>query len=807
MANALELPSRIPPHNLDAERAVLGAVLLEGREALPRVIEVLRASDLYTEAHRAIYETMLRLFDRGEPVDLITLGEELRRTDQLEFVGGPVALALLVEQASIAAHLMSYASIVRDMAVLRELIQTSTQIIGQAFDAKEDVQTLVDDAERTIFGLAERLLEGSALPVGKILKITFEYIERLYERKEHVTGVATGFEKLDRETSGFQPSDFIIIAGRPSMGKAQPLDARVKTVTGWKRMGDLGMGDELASIDGRRSRVSGVFPQGPRQAYRVTFSDGRATECCGEHLWRVHYRAWPEPRVLTTDQVAALLRATRYRHRLWIDTTSGDFGHAEPLPLDPWLLGVLLGDGKLSGSRLIFSPAAEQLLEQLAARVAPGFALRAAGGYDWRIVQAGGAHRAGVRGGAPNGLIEALRGLGLWSIRSEEKFIPETYRVASREARLALLRGVMDTDGWVERWGSARFCSTSERLARDVADLVRSLGGWCSVRSRTTTYRDARGEKKAGRRAFVCNIHYAEPKTMFSLSGKQARALVAPRHGRWPVFVSIEPTRVTETQCIAVTHPSRLYVTDDYVVTHNTAFALCIAQHVGIALRGKVLVLSLEMSAQQLVQRLLCSEAKVDSQAVRTGYLSPADWHRLTAAAGRLSEASIFIDDSPGLTVLEARAKARRMKAEHGLDLVIIDYLQLMRGRSNMENRQQEISEISRSLKALAKELNVPVVALSQLSRAVEARAQRDFRPQLSDLRESGALEQDSDLILFIYRQSVYKDDVPPDEANLAEVIIGKQRNGPIGTVKVVFLPQYARFENAADLHRQPQPF
>src|SRR5260370_35126426 len=164
------------------------------------------------------------------------------------------------------------------MAVLRELIQTSIQIITQAFDAKEDVQTLVDDAERRIFGLAERRLEGSALPVGKILKNTFEYIERLYERKEHVTGVATGFEKLDLETSGFQPSDFIIIAGRPSMGKAQPLDARVKTAMGWTRMGELRLGDALASIDGRAPLACGGFPPGRRQGDRVRFSAGRASE-------------------------------------------------------------------------------------------------------------------------------------------------------------------------------------------------------------------------------------------------------------------------------------------------------------------------------------------------------------------------------------------------------------------------------------------------------------------------------------------------------------------------------------------------
>jgi replicative DNA helicase len=804
----LDVPSRIPPHNLDAERAVLGAVLLEGREALPRVVEVLRPSDFYTEAHRAIYQAMLTLFDRGAPVDSLTLSEELRRTDQLQFVGGPAAIALLMEEASIAAHLGSYTSIVRDMAVLRELIQTSTQIITQAFEAKDEVQTLVDDAEKRIFSLAERRLEGSAMPVGKILKNTFEYIERLYERKEHVTGVATGFEKLDLETSGFQPSDFIIIAGRPSMGKAQPLDARVRTTVGWTRMGDLRVGDALASVDGAPSYVAGVYPQGERQVYRVMFSDGRSTECCAEHLWRVNYRGWPAPRVLTTAAVAVLLRRRRYRHRLWIDVASGIGGTDETLPLDPWLLGALLGDGKLSGSSVMFSTAEAELLERVHGRAGDGFALHAAGGDDWRIVQAGGAHRSGVQGVAPNPIMQALRELGLWDIGGHAKFIPRVYLDASPDARLDLLRGLMDTDGWVERWGGARFCTTSERLARDVVELVRSLGGWCSVRRRATSFQDGQGIRKQGRPAFVCNIQHASPATIVSLSTKRRRAAAAPRRRRRPVFVSIEPTRVTATQCIAVTHPSRLYVTDDYVVTHNTAFALNIAQHVGVTLRGTVLILSLEMSAQQLVQRMLCSEAKVDAQAVRTGFLSSSDWHRLTAAAGRLSEAKIFIDDSPGVTVLEARAKARRMKAEHGLDLVVIDYLQLMRGRAALDNRQQEISEISRSLKALAKELNVPVVALSQLSRAVEARANRDFRPQLSDLRESGALEQDSDLILFLYRAKVYKEDVPPDRENVAEVIIGKQRNGPIGTVEVVFLPQYARFENAADFHRQtPGPF
>jgi replicative DNA helicase len=442
------LAARVPPHSLEAERAVLGSLLLD-RESLPRAIEVLRVADFYKEGHRQIFRAMVTLFERNEPVDLLTIAEELRRQATLEEVGGPATLAALVEEAATAAHVVSYANIVREKATLRDLIRTATEIISQSYQERDDVEALLDRAEGLIFQISERRLQGTAIPVRAILKDTFEYIERLYDRKEHVTGLATGFGKLDELTSGLQNADFIIIAGRPSMGK--------------------------------------------------------------------------------------------------------------------------------------------------------------------------------------------------------------------------------------------------------------------------------------------------------------------------------------------------------------TAFALNIAKNAGVKLRRKVLILSLEMSKEQLVQRLLCCEAKVNSQAVRTGYLEQRDWHRLTNAAGRLAEAPIFIDDTPALSVLEARAKARRMKAEHGLDLIVIDYLQLMRGR-NPENRQQEISEISRSLKALAKELNIPVVALSQLSRAVEARQSKDYRPQLSDLRESGALEQDADVIIFLYRPERYGLEV--DEPNIAEAIVGKQRNGPVGTVEMVFLPEFASFEDRASRSR-----
>jgi len=227
----------------------------------------------------------------------------------------------------------------------------------------------------------------------------------------------------------------------------------------------------------------------------------------------------------------------------------------------------------------------------------------------------------------------------------------------------------------------------------------------------------------------------------------------------------------------------------------KSAFAIGIAEYAGVIEKVPTAIFSLEMSKEQLVQRMLCSHARVDAHKVRTGYLATSDWPRLTAAAGKLSEAPIFIDDTPAISVMELRAKARRLKSHHGIKLIILDYMQLMRGSAmNMESRQQEISEISRSLKALARELNVPVIAISQLSRAVESRT--DHRPQLSDLRESGAIEQDADVVVLILREEYYNPS--PDNQGVAEVIIAKQRNGPVGSMKLAFIKEFTRFDNLA---------
>ncbi|HKP13084.1 MAG TPA: replicative DNA helicase, partial [Blastocatellia bacterium] len=724
------------PSNVEAERSILGAIILDNA-VCNQAIEMLRREDFFLDSHRRIYEKMIGLSERGAAIDLITLSEELRKAAEFEQVGGATYIASLIDGVPRTDTIEHYAKIVKAKSQLRKLITASNQIIASCFDEEDDPEIIIDRAEALIFQIAEDRVRQGFQYIGEVAQRRLEQIEQMAGRPEMITGVPTGFTDFDQMTSGLQRQDLVIIAARPSMGKAQPLDARVLTESGWKPMGELKVGDDLVSVDGRPSTVIGIYPQGVKPIYRVTFSDGRAAEVCGEHLWSVHYRSWPAPRVLTTLEVTALLRRKRYQRRLWIDMVSGDFGHDQPLPVDPWVLGLLIGEGDFNALR--FSTASDVLLSRMATGLGQPFTIHHAGRYDYRIVQAAGHRRPGRYGVWPNPLREELKQMGLWGKRSESKFIPDLYKAARREARLALLQGLLDADGWVERTGSVRFATSSEQLANDVVELARSLGGWATKKNKQPVYTH-KGERRQGRPSFVVNIAHPEPASLFTLPEKRDRAGFRKRR-KMPTFVSIEPVRQVEAQCIAVTHPTQLYVTDDYVVTHNTALALNMALYA--AKNGSTVgIFSLEMSAEQLVSRLLCSEARVDAHRLRTGYLNREEWARLADALRRLCETQVYLDDTPGASVLEMRAKCRRLKAEHNLDLLIIDYMQLMSGRGRIESRQQEVSQISRDLKGLAKELNVPVIALSQLSRATETRS--DHRPQLSDLRESGCLAGES---------------------------------------------------------------
>jgi replicative DNA helicase len=443
LSSAPVASSMIPPQSIEAEQAVLGTVLLQDK-ALLKIVDVLKPDDFYREAHKTIFTAMITLFEKREPHDLITVTSLLNDQNKLDRVGGASYLASLTDIIPFSGTLMHHAQLIRKKSILRKLIQTTSEVTARCYDTQDDIESLIDQAEKTIFEIAHSNKGQGFEPMSSIVPRAFDRITALFDKQEHITGVATGYDELDRLTAGLQPAELIILAARPSMGK--------------------------------------------------------------------------------------------------------------------------------------------------------------------------------------------------------------------------------------------------------------------------------------------------------------------------------------------------------------TALSMNIVQHAALIGKVPVAVFSLEMSMESLALRMLCSIGRIDSQRIRTGKLHDNDWPKLTRATGMLADAPIYIDDTAGLTVLEMRAKARRLKSEHNLGLIVVDYLQLMQGKSNSENRTKEISEISRSLKAMAKELNVPVLALSQLNRSLENRT--DKRPQLADLRESGAIEQDADVIMFIYRDEVYNHAEDNPNRGLAEVIIGKQRNGPTGMIKMTFLGEYTTFEN-----------
>ena len=453
----------------------------------------------------------------------------------------------------------------------------------------------------------------------------------------------------------------------------------------------------------------------------------------------------------------------------------------KPLLLAPYLLGLLLGDGSFPGvsARFDDGDAHERLRAHL-----PEVDTVSVDGITVRVRR---------QSDEPAQQMYAFRYYGLHGLSSRDRFIPRDYLHASVGERLDLLRGLLDTDGRVTLPGgrAVELTTVHPRLAEDVAWLSRSLGGVVS--------REAAG---AGIR-----LRIVFPAGIVPISSKKHReAWDAGADGFSGRFIeSVERVGERLCQCILIDAADHLYVTSDFAVTHNTAFCLNIATHVGC--RGQfqkkrcgVGVFSLEMSKEQLVMRMLSSEARVDSQRIRTGKLIESDWAKLAQAAGVLADANVHIDDTPAVSALELRAKCRRLFAKHEqtdapIRLIVIDYLQLMRGNERIDSREQQIAEISRSLKALAKELGVPILALSQLNRSLEKRP--DKRPLMSDLRESGSLEQDSDTILFIYREEVYEKE-KEEVKGVAEIIIGKQRNGPIGTANLAFIHEHTRFENLA---------
>jgi replicative DNA helicase len=678
---------RTPPHDVAAEQCVLGGMLLS-KDAISDVIETIRPQDHYRPAHQIIHEAILDMYGRGEPVDAITVADELTKRGDITRVGDRPYLHTLIATVPTAANAGFYARIVRERAILRRLVEAGTRIVQFGYAGDADADELVDRAQAEVYAVTDRRTTEDYHSLSEIMPGALDEIEAIGSRGGVLTGVPTGFSDLDALTNGLHPGQMIVIAARPAVGKALALHTPLPTPMGWTTMGEVAVGDYLIGADGKPTQVVAATEamQG-RPCYEVEFDDGTVIIADAEHQWRtttgtefrdVMHTAGRtaglsamvqlvdrpltavHQDVATTAEIAATLRQPadgRLNHAVAV-TAPLDLPHAD-LPFPPYALGMRLAEG---ASR----------------------------------IEAGGV-------------------LGC-------KHIPESYLRASQDQRWALLAGLLDNDGTVSPNGSVQLTVTSLRLASDARELVLSLGYRCGWAEKSVNGSDALS-------------------TAYTISFTTADDVLRPERklASQRFITAVRPIESVPVRCVQVDSADRMFLASRSMIpTHNSTLALDFARAAAIKHGMATVVFSLEMGRNEITMRLLSAEARVPMHTMRTGQMNDDDWARLARRMSEVADAPLFIDDSPNMSLMEIRAKCRRLKQRHNLKFVIIDYLQLMSSPKRVESRQQEVSEMSRSLKLLAKELEVPLIALSQLNRGPEQRT--DKKPLLSDLRESGCL-------------------------------------------------------------------
>ena len=763
---------RTPPQDMAAEQSVLGSMLIS-KDAISEVTERVRGGDFYRPSHETIHDAIIDLYGRSEPVDMVTVAAELQRRGELQKVGGAPYLHTLSANVPIAANAGYYAEIVREKAVLRRLVDAGTKIVQIGYAGEGEVDDIVDQAQAEVFKLAEKRSGEDYAPLSDIMDGVLDEIEAIGNRESGIYGVPTGFADLDELTNGLHKGQMIIVAARPAMGKALALDTPLPTPTGWTTMGDVAVGDLLYDAEGRPTRVvAATDVMTGRPCFEVEFSDGSRIVADAEHQWLTETRAARKSRwaaanqynrarnqrihsqVVTTQEMAATVRVggeSRANHAVL--NAAPLSGSVADLPVPPYALGAWLGDGHSASARITCeTDEIPMFLEGCGLRVEPhgnmSYTIRLperSGDMAARTCpDCGGSFAGGVMCRdcrADHGSFQAqLRTLGVLG----NKHIPMDYLRASEAARRELLAGLMDTDGTVVKGvGSCQFAVTNQRLADDVYELVVSLGYRCG----RTTKRVA-GRSEDSSTCFILNFSTTDD--VFRLERKrilhkEERPTSTVRIGRRYV-TDVRPVESVPVRCVQVDNEDHLYLAGRSMIpTHNSTLALDFCRAASIHNNLTSVFFSLEMTRSEITMRLLSAEAKVPLNHIRNGAMGDDDWTKLARKMGEVSSAPVFIDDSPNMTMMEIRAKARRLKQKHDLQLIVIDYLQLMSSGKKVESRQLEVSEFSRQIKLLAKELEVPIIALSQLNRGSEQRA--DKRPAMSDLRESGCLTAETRLL------------------------------------------------------------
>ncbi|MCY7374870.1 MAG: replicative DNA helicase [Pyrinomonadaceae bacterium] len=851
------------PSSPDSERVILGAILLDN-ELITQAIEKISADDFYSPNNRRIFRAMIALFERGDRIDPILIGEELKKEGSIDSIGGVATITNLTYGLPHFSNIFDYTKVVKSKAMSRNLIKVCNQITSEALSEEEDAEVILDNAERMIFALADEKTRQGFSHVQPIAETVLAKIQEFAKRESHaLTGLSTGFRDLDEKTSGLQPTDLIIVAARPSMGKclqAKSLvllnDGSIQTIEEIYKRKSAKLSTLKENFKFTQTDASDFIDDGIKPVFQVTTRLGKRIETTVTHPF-LTINGWKKLAEIKVGDKIAVPRILNV------------FGENEWRECEVKILGYLLGDGSITNSCPIFvvgKPVLQADFEN---------AVKKFGGVETVIYRYSGktpylrVRKSTTCQSKTNPITQWLRDLNLHGCNSHTKFIPKEVFTLKKELIAILINRLFATDGWASVLTSGQvqfgFASVSEKMIRQVQHLLLRFGVIAKLKKRSIKYKDGRNPawqlditdaqsikifareigifgkeeavslalEKLETKNYQTNndlipieiwANLKESKGAESWSSLAKRAEIkghtnihagkrAPSRHRleqlataledetlqnlaaseiyWDEIVSIEYAGNKQVYDLTIPETHNFVAND--ICVHNTALCLTLAQNAAILEKAVVAVFSLEMSKEQLVMRMLSSEARVDAHRFRTGYLTRDEWGRLAEAIGTLSNAKIFIDDTPGISVLEMRAKSRRLFTEQKkLDLIVVDYLQLMSGGKRTESRQQEVSQISRELKGLAKELNVPIVALSQLSRAPEAR--NPPRPMMSDLRESGSIEQDADVVAFIYREDYYK---PSEEnAGVAELLIAKQRNGPTGTVKLAFLREFTRFEN-----------
>ena len=805
---------RVPPHDLQAEESLLGAMMLSA-EAIAAAAGVVTASDFYKPAHGHIYDAIHTLYASGQPVDSVTVADELRRADLLESLGGPGVLAQIMASTPATTNAGRYARIVEEYSLLRRLIGVAGEIAELGYSVPEDVAKTLDRAEALVYEVNERRVTDSTQKLSDLLSDNLDRLEQLYEKGESITGVPSGYLDLDQLLSGLQKSSLVVVGARPAMGKCvawdtpivDPRTGAVRTAAELHRAGTLGEDVRVLALDDDGhlavAAPSAYVDDGRKPVFRVRTRLGREVRTTASHPFLTPQGWRPLASLVEGDTVA-------------VPRELPVFG-SDALPgAEVGLLGYLVGAGLPVGAGPALQcsdPVVALDLRELGTRAAFEVVDRSLGGDVPRfdvdacptITRLAHRHRLGDDPAA--------------------RRVPEAVHRLPRHQLAAFLNRALaiGASTWLPAGAAGRgrvvFASPSPRLVRDLQHLLLRFGINAAVRAPVVAANDAAWVsheleisgaddllrlveqigvlgQQAALEELVAHARAGREPVLVGRGASGVRTATPGTPGtdvRWDEVVAIEPDGEDQVYDLTIPELHNFVAADVFV--HNTSFALGMVAHAALEANRPVLFFSLEMSNLELSQRLLCAEARVDSTRVRNGQLQTDDWSKISRAMGRLAEAPIWIDDNPNLTIMEIRAKARRLKSQIGdLGIIVIDYLQLMTGRSNAENRQVEVSELSRGLKILARELETPVVALSQLSRGLEMRA--DKRPMLADLRESGSIEQDSDVVMFIYREEIY--DPKPENAGQAEIIVAKHRSGPTGVVHLAFLPQYTRFANMA---------